>query len=224
MIKKIFCKNAVLACTLLVTSSVALAIKPGSEPRAPSIAINSAVVDASRSEVRVTGSGLESVDQAILGGVNVSADIEIDAITGNLKLLYSTSMAEAVQSAGNYSLQLNGNSFSVYFNSAVTDPGITATCPCLPEWQSFGADAPPAGFSGLDPYCSTESVDNGQAAVQFLNFDYGQAWILTSEFNSNAKTCALVFDAPTRVLNSKQEHDACAAYLKILIQESTPQC
>jgi hypothetical protein len=127
-----------------------------------------------------------------------------------------------VQRQGSYSLVVNNQAFSLYIDSAIPDPGIVAVCPCVADWSSFGSTLPPGGFSGLTPSCADDLVTEGQIVVQFTDIDNSNLWILTSEYNDAAKECALVFDAPTRTLNSLQEHNACADFLRTSYIDGNP--
>lgn len=211
-------KNSIIStlvvCGLLLTSSQTLmAAKP---VRLAPIAIDAVVVNFIDGEITVTGSGLEAVTgDATLGGINISVDI-LTQSTNSLVFQFSTSTAIAVTEPGNYSLALNGNTFSVYFSSNVVDP-VTVSCPCEGFWTSRGSTEPVAdpaisGYAGLAPYCAFQSGSGDQVAVQIFNEDNGQLWILTSEF-TDTHECALVIDEPTETLNSPQEHALCASYL-----------
>jgi hypothetical protein len=198
-------------CLLLSASQTALAVKP---VKSPPVVINAAIMDFSLSKILVTGSGLTNVNTVALGGVDIPSG-EINKIDdNNLELPFTSTTALAVQRQGSYSLVVNGQAFSLYINSAIPDPGIVAVCPCAADWSSFGSTVPPAGFSGLTPSCADDLVTEGQVAVQFTDIENSNLWILTSEYNDAAKECALVFDATTRTLNSLQEHNACADFLR----------
>lgn len=191
---------------LLLTSQFVYAAKPVRE--APTI-IDSVIVDFNGKTIMVTGSGFNSITNARLGGVTVPVVVVDDS---NLELIFNSTLADIVQSSGNYSLALNNTTFSVYISSAIIDPGVIAACPCQSFWDYHGSEEPPTGFLNQTPYCTSLSSSEDQAAVMFSN--EGTFWILTTEFNANAQECALVFDEPTQTLNSQQEHEACVSYLK----------
>jgi hypothetical protein len=186
--------------------------------------IEAVTVDAPSNNILVTGSGLLNANDVSLGGVDVSSAIDSgDALS--LNLLFNASTASAVQEPGSYLLVVEGKEFSVYFSSAIVDPAIPVVCPCESDWTTFGGIGSPDGFSGLTPSCTFVSASEDQASVQFI--DLPQIWILTSEFNDNAKQCALLVDAPTRTLNSIQEHAACVQILRdnyITPNPGVPSC
>lgn len=222
-------KNSVISivvCGLLLTASQAvLAKKPVTPPPVPPVEIYSVVVNIFDSRIEVTGNGLDTVTDASLGSLSGITPV-YDAGENRLDIAFDIGLEGAVPGPGNYLLTLNGtSSISVYFISAVIDP-VTATCPCVSIWSSYGAAYPPAGFNGVDQYCIHESSNGDQVAVQFYNPDYLQLWILTSEFNTNATECALVIDEPTVTLNSQSQHDACSTYLKTnyIDASSAPDC
>lgn len=203
------------ACSLLLTASTtALAAKPTISPKAKPIVTDSVVVDFINSKIIITGKELLAVNEASLGGTDISADINATESTNtSLVLDFSADMEGAVSAAGSYALVLNGNAFSVYMISAITNPD-TAACPCVGLWSSYGSKSPPDGFSTLEPFCTFESSSGDQVGVEFYNAGTNQLWILTSEYNTTAKECALVIDEPAQTLSSPQQHTACSDYLK----------
>ena len=198
-------------CVLVSFSQSIHAAKPVKNPPA-TIVIDSVTVDDLNNNIVITGNGLQTANNVTLGGVDVQS--AMSPVNDNqLNLNFNASTATAVPGAGTYSLVVEGKEFPVYFSSAIHDPVIPAVCPCEADWATYGSQTPPAGFNGLTPTCTFVSSPNeDQASVQFI--DYPQVWILTTEYNNNAKQCALVLDAPTRSLNSIQEHEACVQYLK----------
>ena len=206
-------------CLLLSANQAALAAKP---VRIPPVVINAAMMDFSQNKILVTGSGLIDVTTVTLGGIDIPP-AEISKIDdNNLEIPFTSTTALAVQRQGSYSLVVNNQAFSLYIDSAIPDPGIVAVCPCVADWSSFGSTLPPGGFSGLTPSCADDLVTEGQIVVQFTDIDNSNLWILTSEYNDAAKECALVFDAPTRTLNSLQEHNACADFLRTSYIDGNP--
>lgn len=219
--KSALCK-LIAFCVLVSFSQYIYAAKP---VRNPPVTIDSVTVDDLNNTVVITGSGLQIVNTVTLGGVDVQS--AMSPVSDNqLNLSFNASTAAAVPGAGTYSLVVEGKEFPVYFSSAIHDPVIPAICPCEADWATYGSQAPPAGFAGLTPTCTFVSSPNeDQASVQFIN--YPQVWILTTEYNNNAKQCALVLDAPTRSLNSIQEHEACVQFLKnnyITLYPTVPSC
>ena len=206
--KSALCK-LIAFCVLVSFSQYIYAAKP---VRNPSVTIDSVTVDDLNNTVVITGSGLQIVNTVTLGGVDVQS--AMSPVNDNqLNLSFNASTAAAVPGAGTYSLVVEGKEFSAYFSSAIFDPVIPAVCPCETDWATYDALASPDGFAGLTPTCTfVSSPDEDQASVQFV--DLPRLWILTTEYNNNAKQCALVIDAPTRSLNSIQEHQACVQYLK----------
>ena len=196
-------------CSLLSFSHSVYAAKP---VKVQPPTIDSVTVDDSNNVIIITGSGLLNASNVTLGGVDVQS--AISPVNDNqLNLNFNASTALAVPGPGSYSLIVEGKEFAAYFSSAIIDPVLPVVCPCVADWASFGSVPPPDGFSGLTPSCTYVSQPaEDQASVQFI--DSPRVWILTSEYNDNAKQCALVFDAPTRSLNSIQEHEACVQYLK----------
>ena len=199
---------------LLLSSQAVLAVKPGTEPPTPPspvIIIDSVVVDYTNSKIVVTGEGFNEVTEVILGGDSILADINDSTATNTLlEFDFSSNMISAVPTTpGNYSLELNGNAFSVYFSTAVVFSTSTA-CPCQTEWESFAATSPSAGFSGVPATCLVNSTD--YVHVEFWDFTNNNMWILETEYTTNIKKCALVFDGATHVLTQEQ-HNACSNYL-----------
>ena len=211
-------------CLLVSFSQPIYAAKPVKN-QPSSIVIDAVTIDDLNNTIVITGSGLQTANDVTLGGVDVQSAINTVNDT-TLNLLFNTSTAAAVPGAGTYSLVVEGKEFPVYFSSAIFDPVVPVVCPCETDWATYGALASPGGFSGLTPTCTFVSTpDEDQASVQFI--DYPQVWILTTEYNNNAKQCALVLDAPTRSLNSIQEHEACVQYLKnnyITPNPGVPSC
>lgn len=219
LFKKCFSPILLAACLLLSASQTALAVKP---IKSPPVVINAAMMDFSLNKILVTGSGLNNVNTVTLGGIDIPSG-EINIIDdGNLEIPFTSTTALAVQRRGSYSLVVNSQSFSLYIDSAIPDPGIVAVCPCEADWSSFGSTLPPDGFSGLTPSCADDLVAEGQIVVQFTDIVNSNLWILTSEYNDAAKECALVFDAATRTLNSLQEHNACADFLRASYIDGNP--
>lgn len=173
-------------------------------------------MDFPNEKILVTGNGLDSVNDVTLGGVSIPPT-DISYVADHLEIAFSPTTALAVPGPGSYSLVVEGIEFSVYIKSAVSAPG-SAVCPCQEEWAVYAGLPSPDGFSNVDPYCAIDTGD--QVGVQF--WDLPQLWMLTSEFNENAKVCSLVFDGATQTLNSAQEHEACATYLRSISVSATP--
>lgn len=215
MIDKIRCCVALftlLACFLLTLQPV-FAAKPVREPEAPPVTIHSVIVDEANAVIVVNGVGLSGVSEVVLGGVDVFGAIDQESTDAQLLLVFDTNIADAVSGPGSYSLTLNGNSFSVYFSADIGDP-TSDECPCTDIWDSYGSEISPDGFADLEPVCIFESESADQVAVQFYDLMYGNIWILTTEFNSSDRACALVIDEPTQPLSSYQQHEACSSYLR----------
>lgn len=220
--QQIALKALLVCCLLLSFSQSAYAAKksPPNQTTTQTIIIDSVTIDDLNNTIVITGSGLQAANNVTLGGVDVQS--AISPVNDNqLNLNFNASTATAVSGPGSYSLVVDGKEFPVYFSSAIVDPFLPVVCPCETEWAIFGASPSPDGFAGLTPTCTFLSApDEDQASVQFI--DYPQIWILTSEYNNNAKQCALVIDAPTRPLNSIQEHEACVQYLNDLYITPNP--
>ena len=157
-------KNSMISmlsvCILLLLSSQAVyAAKPVKVLAAPTTVINSVVVDIASSNIVVTGTGLDTITEVTLGGFT----IPFDGSTGFIDFTDIDVAVTAVLTAGNYSLVVGDNIFSVYLSStdaaAITPPtpptpGDYTACPCHADWILFGANYddpygdPYLGFDG----------------------------------------------------------------------------
>ncbi|TXL05316.1 hypothetical protein BMR03_09135 [Methylococcaceae bacterium HT2] len=173
--------------------------------------INSIIIDRLSYKVIFNGSGFTGSD-FIVAGESLSPTV---IISGTVQHLTFSQLEPIITRAGSYNVEEGGAIFTMYVDTAIiAPPPITTDCPCQPEWDNYGSIEQSGGFSGLVPTCKVDNVDQVQVAVQFYNPTFLQYWILTTEFNSTATECALVLDSPTRELDSLQEHNACASYLR----------
>ena len=215
MINHQFVFTALLAGLLFVSvSQQALAVKPIKPPPPSTVVIEAVTVDAPSNNILVKGSGLLNANDVSLGGVDVSSAINGgDALT--LNLLFNASTANAVPEPGSYLLVVEGKEFSVYFNSAIFDSTISATCPCIIDWTD-SSKLPALGLIGMEPICAIQSASGDQTSVLFYDDPVFPtlAWILSTEYNDSAKECALAGDEPARPI-TQQEHAACSAYIEV---------
>jgi hypothetical protein len=210
--------TTLLACCLLfVFSQSALAKPGGNKPTtsSPAVVINTVTVNYTTNTVQVTGSGLDTVSEVLLGGVDVFGTIS--ATTPNsLTLNLGTARTSPVTESGNYSLSIDGSAFSVYFSAAIF-VGTGAPCPCEATWESFRkgeAGFPP--FDGLAPYSVTDTGD----LVEVIFIDSMlNIWILNTTYTSSTKQCDMPVDGQPYGLPStvnEAEHAACSQYLRLL--------
>ena len=209
-----FFVTALLAgCLFLSVSQQAFAAKPIKPPPTPTVVIEAVTVDAPN--IMVTGSGLDTATNASLGGVDVSSAISGTTPT-SLNLSFNASTASAVPEPGSYLLVVEGNEFSVYFNSAIFDSTVPVVCPCETVDWTISSILPLGGFSSLVPECAIQSASGDQTSVLFYDDQLlpTAAWILTSEYNNTAKECALAGDLLPRPI-TQQEHAACSNYIYV---------
>lgn len=137
-IKNSFFSTLVVCGLLLIASQAVLAKRPVTPSPDPVVVIDAVVVNFGDSEIEVTGSGLDTISEAILGGADVFGDIDISTQSpSSLVLSFSSDSADKVTQSGSYSLALDGNVFSVYFRSAIFFDNNVATCPCLSTWEYY---------------------------------------------------------------------------------------
>jgi len=141
-----------------------------------------------------------------------------------LRFPFTSEVTAAVSELGNYVLNISnaGGSFTltafIPFALSLPDGPLPPgeACPCSTEWDQKSGLPSPDGFQGLTPYCNQ---DTGTfATVQFYDQPAGNYWVLWTGWNGSSGYCALHLDAPERVLTSQDEFDACAAYLRNIVQ------
>ena len=206
------------SCCLFFAFSQSVLAKPPNKP-APSTSspvIHSVTVDYTTSTIEVAGTGLDAVTEVLLGGVDVSGTVT--ASPTSLTLDLGSASVSPVLESGSYSLTIDGNSFSVYFSSAIF-VNTGAACPCASTWNAFRdgtAGFPP--FGGLDPYSVTDTGD--VVEVTFIDPSFTYMWILNTTYNSGTKQCDMPLDGQPYGLPlpvTIEEHAACSEYLRLLI-------
>jgi hypothetical protein len=217
--------TTLLACCLFFAFSQSALAKPGGNKpttSSPAVVINAVTVDYTTNIVEVTGGGLDAVSEVLLGGIDVSGTISAST-PNSLTLNLGTATTSPVPEAGNYSLSIDGSSFSVYFSSAIfVDVG--ATCPCQATWEFFSTPNSiySTGFGGLTP---SSSYDDG-STIQLVFSDTDglltYIWILNSTYTADSKQCDMptdgdLYDPPFPKPVTAEEHAACSEYLRSLI-------
>jgi hypothetical protein len=208
-------------CCVFFAFSHSLLAKPNKPtPSSPPVVINAVNVDYTANTVEVTGSGLDTVSEVLLGGVNVSGTIS-NSTSNSLTLDLGNATVSPVMQSGNYSLIIDGNTFSVYFSSAIfVDVG--ATCPCQATWDYFrtaNADYP-IGFNGLTPYSAYDDGSTVQLIFQDTYSGLTYMWILNSTYTAESKQCDMPVDGGQYGLPmtiDEAQHAACSEYLRDLV-------
>lgn len=207
---------------LILTSLSALAKPPNQAQSVAPLEVYSIKVDYGNGQILVEGAGLDPASAtATLAGVALT----LNPISTDTHLLfdYSTSVAEVVNSPGNYILVITtaGGSFTtstfIPFGLAYNPPSGDP-CPCQGEWDYFSSTASPNGYYGLTPYCSEDNADF--VTVQFSDTPVGNYWVSWTSWDSASATgtCAQYIDGPTRNLTTEDQFNACAGYLRNIIQ------
>jgi hypothetical protein len=199
--------------------------KPAPEPAAATPIVYSVKLDYANGLVILEGENLApTTASATFSGVALapepaSSDTELlFAFTAELEL--------AIDEMGNYVLTVttDGGSFSVtaFVPLALKIPSDPPPpgedCPCSPEWDAASSAASPDGFAGLQPYCSEDSAS--WVNVQFYDPAANNFWVLWTGWNSGSATgyCELYIDGPNRSLDSQTQFDACANYLRNIVE------
>ena len=212
------------SCCLFFAFSQSALAKPPNKP-APSTSspvIHSVTVDYTTSTIEVAGTGLDAVTEVLLGGVDVSGTVT--ASPTSLTLDLGSASVSPVLESGNYSLMIDGNSFSVYFSSAIfVDVG--AICPCQATWEYFSADnngTYSIGFGGLTPASAYDDGSTVQLVFTDTDGFLTYIWILNSSYTDETKQCDMpqdgnLYDPPFPKPVTAEEHAACSEYLRSLI-------
>lgn len=217
MRKNLMIKRLGIVLFLFAIFGMVQAKRPTPSPEPSLVVVDSVTVDWANQRLVVRGSGFEDSTSFQLGG---SGALVTQGVTSNqLEIPFSETMAAEVISQGNYSLAVNGSvQLSVYFASQVIIPGAS-DCPCKTEWDIYRGLPSPGGFAGLTPHCAEESDSGDFVTVQFEDEWYPgitNYWVLWTGWDASSGTgyCELLIDGPDRSLDSKDQFDACAAYLK----------
>lgn len=233
--KNITFKNSITSmlsvCILLLLSSQAVyAVKPVKVPPTPTTVIHSVVVDTPSSTIVVTGAELDTITEVTFGGLTVDFNSN-DGSSGFINFIDIDDAVTGVLTAGNYSLVLGANVFSIYLSSAAAaaitspDPVDYSACPCHVDWEKFGTnytysdgtnDIPYIGFEGAT--ASTCNVTTEETDLLILTDTEG--WFLNTQFDSasGTGTCGtpdpIAGDFMVEILSDQAQHDACASYLQ----------
>jgi hypothetical protein len=227
-------KNSIVSmlsvCILLLLSSQAVyAVKPVKVPLTSTTSttvIHSVVVDITSNTIVVSGAEFATITEVTLGGLAVTFNSTDDGSTGVIDFTDIDDAVTGVLTAGNYSLVVGDNMFSIYLSSAdaaaITspDPVDYTACPCYADWEQFGTNYtdpysgnPYLGFEGATAYTSTITTE--QTEVKIITDDL-EHWTLNTQFDGTAGTCGTpdpTFDFELDVTN-QTAYEACASYLQ----------
>ncbi|TCK08676.1 hypothetical protein [Marinobacterium mangrovicola] len=207
---------------LLFISVSAVAKRPSQTQSVAPLEVYSIKVDYGNSQILVEGAGLDPTSaSATLAGV--ALNLNPASTDSDLLFDYSTGVAEVVNSSGNYIVVITTADgsfttsafipFGLVYNPPSGDP-----CPCQGEWDYFSNADSPYGYAELTPYCSQDSTDF--VTVQFYDTSVGNYWVSWTSWDSASSTgmCAQYIDGPTRNLTSEGQFDACADYLRSIVE------
>lgn len=202
------------------------AAKPPKDPPAPAApepSVFSVKVDYAAGELLVSGEDLAPGSVIVtIGGVSIVPDD--GASSAELLILpFTSEVSSAVDSLGNYVLTLStagGDlTLTLFIPAALaipTEPEPPGEdCPCSPEWDQRAGLTHPNGFSGQAPYCYQNLPDF--VTLQFEQ--QGTFWVLQTDWDEGAGTgsCALLFDAPPRTMDSVDQFNACGSYMSDIV-------
>jgi hypothetical protein len=211
---------------LATVCSQSFAAKPERQlaASAPAPEVFSVKIDYTNGFIVVEGANLDPASAtATLSGVNLS----LDATSTDTALIFpfTTEVSAVVDELGNYVLNLSTDAGSFSLSAFIPFALVTSPpqlppgpdCPCSTEWDQAGTTASPGGFSGQTPYCSEDNTD--WVTVQFYDAPAGNYWVLWTEWNaaSSSGYCELYIDGPFRTLDTQEQFDACAGYLRNII-------
>ena len=207
---------------LVAVSGPCLAAKPVRSAAVAAPEVFSVKIDYAGGFIVVEGTALDpATAAATIAGVGLSIDGSSTDTT--LMLPFSPAAAAAVDELGNYVIQVTtdagGFTLSAFVPFALvqspTPPPPGPDCPCSPEWDDKSSAAPPDGFAGLTPYCSEDSAN--WVTVQFD--DNPRYWVLWTEWSdaTASGSCELWIDSPGRPLDSHEQFNACANYLRNIV-------
>jgi hypothetical protein len=205
-----------------VVSVPSFAAKPQSKPAAPAPEVYSVKIDYTDGFIIVEGQNLDPLTAVgtIAGIPLILDDASTDAI---LLFSFSPLVSAAVDELGNYvvTVSTDGGSFTLtaFIPFALVTPSEPPLpgldCPCSPEWDLLSGAASPSGFSGLEPYCSEDSASF--VTVQFNDAPANNYWVLWTGWNGSAGYCETSIDSPERVLDTEEQFNACAGYLRDIV-------
>ncbi|MDX1594815.1 MAG: hypothetical protein R3298_11230 [Gammaproteobacteria bacterium] len=210
---------------LLLASASLLAAKPDrTQPAAgPAPEVYSVKVDYTGSMVLVEGLNLDpSTASATLAGVPLVPD---PGSTGTLlQFPFTPELGATVTTVGNYVLVLStdGGSFTASLFipfalvSAPEPPPPGPDCPCSTEWDQKSNAFSPDGFKNQTPYCVQDNANF--VTVQFYDIAVNNYWVLWTGWSGSGGYCELYIDGPHRTLTSQDQFDACAAYLRNIVE------
>ena len=167
----------------------------------------------------------ENLDPATAVGSIAGVGLSLDGGSSPTTLLFpfSPAVAAAVNELGNYVINIttDGGNFTLTafipfaLTVAAPPPPPGPDCPCSTEWDDKMTSASPGGFSGMTPYCAQDSTNF--VTVQFYDTPANNYWVLWTEWTGSSGYCELYIDGPNRILDSQQQYDACAAYLRNIV-------
>ncbi len=216
---------AFVSLLLLLLSGPLLAAKPDrNQPAAaPAPEVHSVKVDYTGSMVLVEGLNLDpTTASATLAGVPL---VPGPGSTGSqLQFPFTPELGAAVDTLGNYVLVLttDGGSFTatlfipLALVAAPEPPPPGPDCPCSTEWDQKGNAVSPDGFRNQTPYCAEDNANF--VTVQFYDQPANNYWVLWTGWSGSEGYCELYIDGPHRTLTSQGQFDACAAYLRNVVE------
>ncbi|MCK5665632.1 MAG: hypothetical protein KAI17_19225 [Thiotrichaceae bacterium] len=229
-------KNSVISmlsvCILLLLSSQAvLAVKPATTTPTPAAVINSVVLDITSSTIVVTGAELGSITTVTLGGLDVSFTSSTDGNTGVINFTDIDAATAAVLMAGNYSLVLGDNIFSIYLSSTdaaaitpevVVDPGV---CPCTVTWEDSNIFTPQSCVVVPD---GTQETIFSFDSTTWAAFDPNDLFFDPDNIGNSISYCAYVNPVDLSIVGSaittQDQYDDCKAWMTTNVCPSvTPQ-
>jgi len=219
-------------CILLLLSSQSLyAKRPGTTQPTPTTVIHSVVLDTTSSTIVVSGADLDAITEVTLAGLTVNFT-SADGLTGVISFADIDAAVTTVLTAGNYALGVGDTVFSIYLSAAdataITppDPVIYADCPCLTEWQLYGAnyqyidpiDGLTYNYVGFEGGTGSIVLDtNSEVDVYITKLQ--EAWQLNVTYDSSTgtgtcKTHDIFTTYFTEDITTQAEFNACASYMK----------
>jgi len=226
-------KNSMISmlsvCILLLLSSQAVyAAKPIKAPPTPTIVIHSVVVDIPSNTIVVSGAELATIIEVTFGGLAVTFN-STDGSTGVIDFTDIDNAVTGVLTAGNYSLVVGDNMFSIYLSSAdaaAITPGVPVeytACPCYTDWEQFGTnyqykdpiDDVYYDYAGFEGGTGTYVTDTASEVDVLIELEV-EIWQLNAKYDSSG-TCKtydpfrIYFEA---VIDTQEKFDACASYIK----------
>lgn len=216
-------KHLFILVIILMVNGQALAAKPVRNPPPTPLEVHSIKVDYNGALILVEGQNLDpGTATANLAGVPLLLDP--DSTDTLLQFPFTPEVEAAVHSMGNYILTLSsdGGSFTATtfipfaLVAAPEPPPPGPDCPCSTEWDEKSNALSPDGFKNQTPYCHQDSANF--VTVQFYDIPANNYWVLWTGWSGSEGYCELYIDGPHRTLSGQDQFDACAVYLRNIVE------